>query len=104
MLQLGGCFQQIEQFKLAMCNYEAAVAEITDREANSKFALYYAGRLAMGMKDLEKAENYLTELAGRNSATKTWPNAWTKSAACATRNREMGMSEGIRDVELGIGH
>jgi tetratricopeptide (TPR) repeat protein len=64
-LELGECFHKINQFKLAMSNYELAIAEVADRDPElRKLALYRAGVLATGLKDLEKAENYLTELAG----------------------------------------
>jgi tetratricopeptide (TPR) repeat protein len=66
MLHLGECFQHIEQFKLAMTNYEQAVEAIPDQQDDSKkLALYRAGVLSMGLKDLAKADHYLTELAGR---------------------------------------
>ncbi len=67
LLSLGECFQQIQppQYKLAMSKYEAAVQEISDRDTDlKKRALYLAGALAMGLKDLDKAERYLTDLAG----------------------------------------
>ena len=48
-----------------MNNYESAIQEIPDRDAdNKKRALYRAGRLAMALKDLETAEKHLTTLAG----------------------------------------
>ena len=44
---LGQCFQEIKQYRLAMNNYESAIHEIPDRDAdNKKRALYRAGRLA----------------------------------------------------------
>ena len=65
LLNLGECFQQIKQYKLAMSNYEGAVEAIPDRSGESKkLALYRAGCLAMALKDLDKSEQYLTELAG----------------------------------------
>ena len=64
MLALGQCFQNIKQYPLAMSHYELAVQEIPDRDAeNKKRALYLAGRLALALKDLEKAEKQLTILA-----------------------------------------
>ncbi len=63
-LHLGECFQKIEQFRLAMSSYEAAVAAAP--EANSelqKLARYRAGVLATGLGELDKAEKHLTELA-----------------------------------------
>ena len=65
MLALGQCFQEIKQYRLAMNNYESAIQEIPDRDAdNKKRALYRAGRLALALKDLETGEKHLTILAG----------------------------------------
>ncbi|WP_197525866.1 tetratricopeptide repeat protein [Pseudobythopirellula maris] len=63
-IHLGECFQHIEQFKLAMSSYEAAIraSENGDPEVR-KLGLFRAGVLAMGLKDLETAEKWLTELA-----------------------------------------
>jgi tetratricopeptide (TPR) repeat protein len=65
-LELGECFQQIKQYKLAMTNYEAAVDALADRGEPElrKKALYRAGVLAMGLEDLNLAEKHLTALAG----------------------------------------
>ncbi len=65
MLALGQCFQQIKQYRLAMSHYESAIQDIPDRDAdNKKRALYYAGRLALALKDLDTAERHLAVLAG----------------------------------------
>ncbi len=64
-LELGECFQKIEQYKLSMTNYEQAIAAGSDEQDEvRKLALYRAGVLATGLRDLEKAEKHLTELAG----------------------------------------
>ena len=65
-VELGECFQQIKQYKLAMTNYEAAIEALGDRGEPElrKKALYRAGVLAMGLEDLNLAEKHLTELAG----------------------------------------
>ncbi len=65
-LHLGECFQQIKQYKLAMTNYlEALKTPSTERDAEvHKLSLYRAGVLAMGMKQLDQAEQHFTELAG----------------------------------------
>lgn len=64
-LELGECFHMIKQYKLAMSNYEQAIQEVADRDPElRKLALYRAGVLASGLKDWDKAESYLTELAG----------------------------------------
>jgi tetratricopeptide (TPR) repeat protein len=65
LLVLGQCFEKIGQHRLAMSHYESAIQEIPDREAdNKKRALHRAGRLALGLRDLEKAEKHLATLAG----------------------------------------
>ncbi len=65
LLALGGCFHKIKQYKLAMTNFEKALAAIPERdEQQRKEALYAAGSLALMLRDLEKADKYLTELAG----------------------------------------
>ena len=47
-----------------MNHFEQAVQEIPDRDQeNKKLAYCQAGKLAMGLKDLAKAEKYLTTLA-----------------------------------------
>jgi tetratricopeptide (TPR) repeat protein len=65
-VELGECFQQIQQYRLAMGNYEAALEALAERGEPElkKKALYRAGVLAMGLEDLNLAEKYLTELAG----------------------------------------
>jgi tetratricopeptide (TPR) repeat protein len=71
MLVLGQCFKQIGQYPLAMNNYELAIAEIPDRDAdNKKKALYLAGCLALDLKDLDTAEKHLTVLANLDFAYK----------------------------------
>ena len=65
LLALGQCFQQIHQLPLAMTHYEMAIQEIPDREPQrKKEALYLAGKLAVALKDLDRAEKHLTTLAG----------------------------------------
>lgn len=64
-LHLGECFQHIEQHRLAIRSYEAAIAACPPDEWSDlrKLALYRAGVLAMGLKDLDTAEKHLTDLA-----------------------------------------
>jgi tetratricopeptide (TPR) repeat protein len=63
-LELGECFQHIKQFKLALNNYEDAVAALNDHNSESgKLALYRAGVIAFHLKNRELAEKYLTQLA-----------------------------------------
>lgn len=69
LLNLGECFQQIKQVKLAMSNYEAAIDAIPPSDdERKKLSLYRAGVLAMGLKDWPKAEKHLSELAGLDFA------------------------------------
>jgi tetratricopeptide (TPR) repeat protein len=64
LLALGQCFQHIKQFRLAMQHYEQALEEIPDRDPdNKKKSLYFAGRLALVLGDLETAESHLSNLA-----------------------------------------
>ncbi len=63
-LNLGECFQQIEQYRLSFSSYEAAVAAAPEPNSElHKLARYRAGVLATGMKEYDKAEKHLTELA-----------------------------------------
>lgn len=63
-LQLGECFQHIQQYKLAAGSYEEAIKAIgDDAEETRKLALYRAGVLAILVGDLDLAETRLTELA-----------------------------------------
>ena len=63
LVELGECFQHIEQFKLALSHYEQAIeaADETDSEIYRK-ALYRAGVLATGMRELDRAERHLSTL------------------------------------------
>jgi tetratricopeptide (TPR) repeat protein len=64
-LHLGESFQQIRQFKLALSSYEAAIEASDDMQPDTrKMALYRAGVLAAELGDRDKAEKYLTRLAG----------------------------------------
>jgi tetratricopeptide (TPR) repeat protein len=64
MLWLGDCFYSIKQYPLAMSHYETAIQDIPDRDQeNKKMAYVRAGKLALGLKDLARAEKYLTTLA-----------------------------------------
>lgn len=63
-LELGECFQKIEQYRLAMKEYEAAVEACGDRDKEvRKLCLYRAGVLGTGLRDLGRAERHLNELA-----------------------------------------
>jgi len=79
---LGRCFQNIKQYKMALSNFESAVDSIPERETDQrKDALYSAGRLAVHIKDLDKAEKHLSMLAGLDFAYKDvsqWLDKLTK--------------------------
>jgi len=65
MLALGECFAGVRQYRLAMRHFEQAIQEIPDRDAdNKKKAYYVAGKLSLGLKELDAAEKHLTALAG----------------------------------------
>ena len=64
MLYLGDCFYAIKQYALAMCHYEQAIQDIPDRDQDNKKKAYFkAGKLALGLKDIAKADKLLTTLA-----------------------------------------
>lgn len=65
LLELGECFQKIEQYKLALTHYEQALeaCEPGDDEVR-KLALYRAGVLATGLREIDRAESHLSTLAG----------------------------------------
>lgn len=65
LVELGECFQKIEQYKLALSHYEQAIetCDPADLEIR-KLALYRAGVLATGLRELDRAERHLQELGG----------------------------------------
>ncbi|MEX0612139.1 MAG: tetratricopeptide repeat protein [Pirellulales bacterium] len=63
-LHLGESFQHIRQFLLALSSYEAAIEAADHMQLDTKkLALYRAGVLAADLKDLDRAEKHLTQLA-----------------------------------------
>lgn len=65
LLELGECFQKIEQYKLALQHYEQSIeASESGNNEGRKLALYRAGVLATGLRELDRAERHLQELAG----------------------------------------
>lgn len=81
MLALGQCFERIKQARLAMKHYETAIEEISDRDGvNQKQALYRAGKLAIALKDVDKAEQHLTTLAELDFTYKDVPALLEKIA------------------------
>ncbi len=64
MLYLGDSFYAIKQYALAMSHYEQAIQDIPDRDQDNKKKAYFkAGKLALGLKDIAKADKLLTTLA-----------------------------------------
>ncbi len=67
LVELGECFQHIEQYKLALSHYEQAVEALAGlNEPESEIyrkALYRAGVLATGMEEIDRAERHLSTLA-----------------------------------------
>ncbi len=64
MLYLGDCFYSIKQYHLAMSHYEKGIQDIPDRDQDNKKKAYFkAGKLALGLKDLVRADKFLTTLA-----------------------------------------
>jgi tetratricopeptide (TPR) repeat protein len=65
LVELGECFQRIEQYKLALSHYEQAIEACDPADVETmKLALYRAGVLATGLRELDRAEKRLSELAG----------------------------------------
>ncbi len=67
LVELGECFQKIEQYKLALSHYEQAIELSGEQQQGTemgKLALYRAGVLATGLRELDRAERHLNELAG----------------------------------------
>lgn len=64
-LHLGECFQHIDQHQLAMRSYDAAIKACPPGEWSDlkKLALYRAGVLAMGLGDVDTAEQRFADLA-----------------------------------------
>ena len=63
LLALGQCFQQIKQYKLAVLHYQEAITKIEGNGESKKKALYLAAKLAIGLKDYAKADEYVQQLA-----------------------------------------
>ena len=84
LVELGECFQKIEQYKLALAHYEQALeaCEPTDLETR-KLALYRSGVLATGLRELDRAERHLAELAGMDFGYRDVRTGWTKSPGSA---------------------
>ncbi|MEM9354077.1 MAG: tetratricopeptide repeat protein [Planctomycetota bacterium] len=82
LLDLGECFHRIEQYKLALNNYEESANSSAEEGGEThKLALYRAGVLATGLRELDLAERYLTALAGLDFAYKDVSERLDKIAA-----------------------
>jgi tetratricopeptide (TPR) repeat protein len=91
-MELGECFQQIKQYKLAMTSYETALEAIPARDVDErKRALHRAGKLSLalaekymatqdpqGKSEFDRAERYLNELAGLEFGYKDVPQLLDK--------------------------
>ncbi len=65
LLELGECFQKIEQYKLALSHYEQAIDACGEQDSETRrLSLYRAGVLSTGLRELDLAERFLTVLAG----------------------------------------
>ena len=94
MLALGQCFEKIKQPRLAMKHYQAAVTDISEKDAERrKDALYMAGALALKLGDLDASEKNLTDLAELDFTYKDVPGLLDKIAEL----REDGDSESPDD-------
>lgn len=70
-LELGECFQYLKQYRLAMTNYDQAIAAADEKDLElRKLALYRAGVLATGLRDWDTAEKWLTELVSLDARYK----------------------------------
>ena len=68
LLELGECFQHQRDYQQAMKSYDQALREMGDRKSDiCKLALYRAGVLSTGLKNLDEAEKYLSELSRLDS-------------------------------------
>jgi len=75
LVELGECFQHVEQYKLALTHYEQAIEAASESGSGTtnepgpaseifRLALYRAGVLATGMREFDRAERHLNQLAG----------------------------------------
>ena len=63
LLALGQCFQQIKQYRLALTHYQQAIGVLQGEGDHKKKALYLAARLAYGLNDYDKADDFASQLA-----------------------------------------
>lgn len=63
LLLLAQCFQHIKQYRLALTHYDQAIAVLPKQSEDLKKALYYGARLALGLDNYDKADDYANQLA-----------------------------------------
>ncbi len=79
LLELGECQQYQKQYQPAFESYRSAIkAFATTDPEGLKLALYRAGVLALGLKNAELAEKYLTRLAERDPKYRDLPERLDK--------------------------
>ena len=62
-MELGECHQHLKDYQAAILAYRASIQAAGQSQADvAKMALYRAGVLAMGLKDMDNAEKYLNQL------------------------------------------
>ncbi len=65
LMELAESLQTMKQFQPALVTYQKAIDSLSDKQLKlKKQALYRAGLLAGGLKELSLAEKYLTQLIG----------------------------------------
>lgn len=64
LVEMGECFQHLEEYDQALARYREAIETAgKDSPDSKKLALYRAGVLATGLRELDQAERFLRELA-----------------------------------------
>jgi tetratricopeptide (TPR) repeat protein len=92
-LALGQCFQSIHQYRLALDHYEKAISELSEREIdNKKEAFRLAGRLALSLADLDRAEKHLSSLAALDFTYK-------ETSALLDKLAEMRKNQNVKEKQ-----
>ncbi len=63
LLALAECFQHIKQYTLAAMHYDQAIAKLDQQSEMIKRALYNGARLALGLNNVQKANEFAQKLA-----------------------------------------
>jgi tetratricopeptide (TPR) repeat protein len=77
-LEMGECLQQLKQYAKALECYTRAAEVAGENLEHKKLALYRAGVLATGMRELDVADKHLLELAALDPAYKDVPDRLDK--------------------------